>query len=237
MDVTTPGIVLRKTPYTSSTVVVTIYTRAYGVLAFMARGVGGKRRQSSIYEPLTRLDLECVYKTARSLQRIKSASPRSHAAWSTIDPQRSAVSIFLSEMLQKSLREESPDEELFDFLESALDLFDEDTFNPNFHIFFLMRLTKFFGFFPRVNELRKAPYFDLLDGINVDLPNHGMHTLSGEESALFMRATLPELSNRSFVLSKAERRALLQLLVTYYQLHFEGFGDVKSLKILMEIFE
>ena len=138
-------------------------------------------------------------------------------------------------MLYKSLREEAPDEDLFDYITSSLQYFDSGTDHIYFHLIFLTRLTKFFGFFPKGDFDESACYFDLQNGIFTSNRNSSLHTLDRDESFEFSTLTRADYSS-SLRIHPDMRRRLLTSIVEYYRLHLEGFGEVKSLPILIEVF-
>ncbi len=238
MHFTTQGFVLRKVSYSGSSVIATIYTRRFGVMAFMVRGVGAKGRGTSpgALEPLSQVEVVFPYREKNQVQTATSLALAERQQDTGLAPAVSApILLFLSEMLFKSLREESPDEELFDFLEDAFTLFGNAQYVRDFHLIFLMQLTRFLGFFPEMGDERNAPYFDLQNGTFAAKAHHNLHTLGTEESASFARLASAKFGDK-LSLTNLQRRSLLYRMVEYYQLHLEGMGEIKSLPILIEIF-
>lgn len=231
------GFVLRRIPYTASMAIITIYTREFGLISCSVR-VGGKRSQSGLFQPLQRLELEIDYRPGRQMQQVRRAGLMPGTAGAILtNPSRLAVLIFLSEVLFKVLKEEVADEGLFDFISSSLDYFDQDEFNPNFHLSFLLILTKFFGFYPNFQKNKQKPYLDLQAGIYVSSIHDSLHT-ADENTSKALLGLHERFSNEAghFPMSHNERQNTLTTLLKYYQLHFEGFGELKSHPILMEVF-
>ena len=71
-----------------------------------------------------------------------------------------AVVLFLSEVLSSALREEEANTSLFQYLTNSLSWFDMQDNLANFHILFLLSLTKHLGFYPDVHDIEQ-PYFDM----------------------------------------------------------------------------
>ena len=146
-----------------------------------------------------------------------------------------AVVLFLSEVLSSALREEEANASLFHYLTNSLSWFDMQDDVVNFHIFFLLSLTKYLGFFPEV-RYQNHPYFDMENGCfseqkstqQIDDPK----TISTLKS--FLGTTFDKLSE--ILVSSTERKQLLELLMQYYQIHLHGFSRPKSLNILHEIY-
>ena len=70
------------------------------------------------------LDLEMYYKASREMQTLKefSVSFTPYDIYSNI--KKSCVAIFLGEVLTSVLKEESPHEEMFDYIEESIIYFD-----------------------------------------------------------------------------------------------------------------
>ena len=146
-----------------------------------------------------------------------------------------AVVLFLSEVLSSALREEETNVSLFHYLTRSLSWFDMQDDISNFHIFFLLSLTKHLGFFPDLRG-QSHPYFDMENGCfsaqknkqQIDDPR----TISVFKS--FLGTTFDKLSE--VLVSNTERKQLLEKLMQYYQIHLHGFSRPKSLNILHEIY-
>lgn len=237
MEATTPGIVLRKVAYTGSSMVVSIYTRRFGQLAFMARSVGRKKATShASIQPLSRVEVTCTFRENKQLQTLRGLRPLTDAPFGAGGPEKAAVSMFLAEVLYKSLREEAPDEDLFDFVNEAVSYFGREAFQANFHLTFLMHLTRYFGFFPSGNWEAATPCFDLTDGCFARRPADARPILEGTRAQHFYALSQMAFGDAGRTWSNAARRDLLHDLLSYYGLHLEGMGKIHSLEVLSEVF-
>ncbi len=234
MFVNTDGIILKKVAYSSSSAIVTIYTQRFGQCPFMVRGLGKKGGRSAALQPLSRVEIDCTYREKNQVQSLSAISLKPDSCILR-HPMKGAISMFLAEMLYKSLREESPDPDLFSFLDYAIDFFEKDGFSPNFHLIFLMNLTKFFGFFPSGKWTSEKCYFDLLNGSFTSDENASLHMLGAKEAASFFELTTSNFESK-LIFENLLRRNLLKTMVEFYQIHLEGLGEIKSLPILIEIF-
>lgn len=230
----TEGIVLKKVAYSSSSAIVTIYTKRFGQCPFMVRGLGKKGGKSASLQPLSRVEIDCTYREKNQVQTLSGISLKqdSHPLR---HPLKGAISMFLAELLYKSLREESPDSELFDYLDSSIDFFEKDEYSPNFHLLFLVKLTKFFGFFPSGKWIFEKRYFDLLNGSFTGDEHASLHILDAREAAALYELTVSNFETK-LQFDNVLRRNLLKTIVEYYQIHLEGLGEIKSLPVLIEIF-
>src|SRR5690606_4021138 len=171
----TRGIVLKTTNYSESSVVVQIFTEKFGLQSYMAQGARKPKSKirSVLFQPLHLLDMVVYHRENASLQRIAEA--RKMPAFQRIpyDISKSTMVLFLNEMLYKSLRQQSPDEPLFNFVFNAVSWLDTlEKTPPNFHLFFLLKLSRYLGFCPAAPKIGQI-FFDLKDGVFCDrLPAH-----------------------------------------------------------------
>jgi len=184
------------------------------------------------------LDLEMYFKASREMQVLKefSVSYAPYEIHSNI--KKSCVAIFLGEVLTSVLKEESPHEEMFDYIEESIVYFDSCKENyANFHIAFLAGLSSFLGFEPSVRSNSDDVFFDMKNGIFVPIPpvngNYATEEIS-DILAVFFAASYYTSGNIS--LTGILRNEVLETLVSYYSLHLPGLKKIKSLEVLKEVF-
>ena len=238
MLVTTEALVLSKTNYSETSLIVRCYTRSDGIKSYIIKGgkLGRKGiKSAALFQPLNQLEITAQHKNKSGLsipQSIKMSKP-----YKTIPFQMNKITVvlFLSEVLSSALREEEANASLFHYLTNSLSWFDIQDDVANFHIFFLLSLTKYLGFFPDLYD-QNHPYFDMENGSfsaqkstqQVEDPR----TISVFKS--FLGTTFDKLSE--VLVSNTERKQLLEQLMQYYQIHLHGFSRPKSLNILHEIY-
>ncbi|MBT7141721.1 MAG: DNA repair protein RecO [Bacteroidetes bacterium] len=236
----THGIVLHQIKYLSSSIIVQIYTEKFGRLAFIIKGVRGKNAKirANLFQPLFLLDMEIYFKDSRNLQMVKEI--KNIAPFSSIpyDIYKNSMAIFLAEVLFKTIKEEEPNKNLFDFLFNSIKLFDtlENKF-LNFHLIFLLNLSKYLGFYPNNNFSEPLKYFDLMNGEFV--ANNSTHLYILNETLSFDFYKLLNISvneQEDFVISNKTRNNLLATIIQYYSLHIASFKEVKSLEIFKQVF-
>jgi len=236
----TRGIVFKTTDYSESSVIVQVFTEKFGVQSYLINGVKKPKAKikQQMLQPLHLLEMVVYHKLSGNIQRVSEI--RNVPSFQTIPYSiiKSSIALFLTEVLYKSVRQQTPDEQLFDFVFHAVALLDRTEQGLGlFHIFFLMQLTKYLGFYPDTSRAGDA-YFDLKEGtFTAVLPLHPF-VLQGEEAvnwAAMLKAkfeNLPQLK-----ISAASRRILLGSLLQYYQLHIESFKEIKSHQILEEVLD
>ena len=235
----TRGIVLKTTDYSESSVIVQVFTEKFGVQPYLINGVKKPRAKirRSMLQPLHLLDMIVYHKASGNIQRVSEL--RQLPIFQTIpyDVRKSTIAIFLDEILYKAIRQQAADEVLFEFLFNSIELLDRvENGLSNFHLYFLLRLTKFLGFYPDRTLETIAHYFDLKNGAFVNfLPAH-QAVLQKEHTAYWkqlLAANFESLEN--LTIPAAERRLLLNKIISYYQMHIEGFGKIKSLQVLEDV--
>ncbi len=237
----TLGIVLKQIKYGETGLVVHLYTRRWGRIGIMVPGArtSSKSRKAYLFQPLTILEMEIYFKPNRDLQNIKEVKNHSPLIHLTNDPVKSALALFLAEVLHKTLREEEANEELFDFLNNHIQLLDvTDQGVGNFHLYFLLRLSRHLGFQPAIPPAREGLWFDLSLGIfSVEKPLHDAF-LEPRLTALLIRLlTLSAGDLPQIKIDRNTRMELLDGILRYYYLHLEGLGEIKSHKVLGALFE
>lgn len=231
----TEGIVLKKVAYSNSSAIATIYTRKFGQTAFMVRGIGRKGGKAAMLQPLTRVSVSFHHREKNRIQNVSNLEMKPDSSF-YVHPLKGSISIFLAEILLKALREESSDVELYDFLDGALDYFSTDEFSPNFHLILLIKLMRFFGFYPSGKWSDDTPYFDLINGSFTSDKNSSLHMISPDLACIFYEISNRDFNKETTKMTNVERRKLLYSIVEYYQIQLEGLGEIKSLPVLVEIF-
>jgi len=235
----TRGIVLKTTTYSESSVVVQVFTEKFGIQSYLVNGVKKPRAKipMNMLQPLHLLEMVVYHKQNTQIQRISEA--RLMPMFKTIpyDVIKNTIIQFLNEVLYKSIRQQHVDEHLFEYLYNAISWFDEtEELSVNFHLSFLMKLTRFLGFAPRPQLRLDQKYFDLQDGNFTSLaPVHPYYTSDEEGKSLMLLLSTAFQKNNEIKFSNAYRRLLLDKILIYYQLHTASFGQVKSHQILEEV--
>ena len=151
------------------------------------------------------------------------------------DMAKNAMTLFLAELLVNSIREEEQNEALFEFLEASLQWLDMNKEIANFHLYFILSLTKFLGFYPDVEQMNE-PYFDLLEGEFTS--EETLNPILRGENIYYFKTFLGIKfdSINSIKMKKANRQELLKSMILYFELHLQGFRKPKSLAVLNEVF-
>lgn len=235
----TRGIVLQVTDFGETSVVVKIYTELFGLQGFLVNSVRKKnaRVKQNVLHPLSLVDLVVYHKERKGLHRIaevRSNPVLQHIPFHIV---KNSMTLFLDEVLCKAIKEEEPNQQLFDFLFHSIQLLDvQSPVNNDFHLCFLVQLTKYLGFYPAENYTPAEKIFNLREGtFQEDIPNH-LDYLDAIMSEIFSSLLQSSMNFSAHLAVPAlQKRMLMGKILEYYRLHLTGFTEVKSLKVLEEV--
>ena len=239
----TKGIVLRVVKYGETSLIVTIFTELFGVQSYIVSGVRTSTKKgtgkANLFQPTAMLDLVVYHNELKHLNRIREF--KWHYLYKHIfsDVPKNSVALFMIELLTKCLKQPEAHPELFEFCEDAFMHLDEssDAVMANFPLFFALHLPAFFGFRISDDHSDDSPILDLQEGTFVaERPDH-FHFLEGKQAAVtseLLKIMQPE-ELEQIKLNKDFRRQLLFTFETYYALHIQDFGTMKTLPVLREV--
>lgn len=237
MLVKTEGIILQNIKYGDKKLILKIYTRNHGLLTFNA--VASKSPTSKVKTastlPLQQVELSFSFKANREVQQLTELNLIYVCTEISKDFNKLTIAQFLNEILIKCIKEQYPNEELFDFISASYKWFNEsETDFNNFHICFLFELSKHLGFEPHNNSDKENIYFDTREGKFTQQSLGFPLGFDKKQSHHFLKIFDADLLGKP--LTRSERNELLECLLAYYKMHVAGFNDLKSYQVLKEIF-
>jgi len=239
----TKGIVLRVVKYGETSVIVTIFTELFGIQSYMVNGVRTTSKKgtskANLFQPASLLDMVVYHNDIKNIQRIKEYK------WSFLyrhvffDVIKNAVALFMVELLQKTLKQPESNPDLYYFVEDAFMHLDraEGQVVANFPLYFALHLATFYGFQFTDNYSEEKTFLDLQEGQFVsERPVHSWYLQYPHSYAIsqLLKAMQPGELNE-IKLNHEIRRLLLQACQTFYALHIQDFGSMKTLPVLQEV--
>ena len=238
MQVTTKAIILTSLKYGDTSLIARAFTATDGLKSYLLKGVLSSKKgklKTAYFQPLTQLEIVANHKNKGTLETIREAKVNYHYQTLHSQIEKNAMTQFLAEMLSNSIHEEESNQGLFEYIEASLQWLDTNDQTANFHLHFLINLTRYLGFYPDTNSMNSS-YFDLLEGEFTDKPSLNP-VLSGENLIFFKKVLGINFDEiHTIKMNKANRQELLKSLVLYFELHLQGFRKPKSLAILNEVF-
>lgn len=236
----TRGIVLRSVRFGESSLIVDVLTKSSGRVSFMVhipKTSKGKIKKQ-YFQPMTLLDFEYDFRQRSNLQRIKDVRVSLPYSSIPIDPAKSCISLFLSEFIYYATRNEQENPTLFTYISTSLEWLDnayEDF--ANFHLVFMMRLGKFLGFQPFLEDFTPGCFFDLRNGcFTLSMPLHTDFLNAADAGHLYNLMRMNFDTMKLFKLSHDDRNRITEIVLRYYKLHLPNMPELQSFDILREVF-
>jgi DNA repair protein RecO (recombination protein O) len=236
MQIKTQAIVLSVIKFQEKSLIVKCFTQSDGLKSYFIQNAFSTKKSNqkiAYFQPLNILEIEANHKNKGTLEHFKEVKLAYNYQNINTDIIKSSMVLFLSEVLHNSIFEEEKNENLFSYLETSLMWLDTHDVISNFHLIFLMQLTKFLGFYPQTRET-DGTYFEMIDG--VFSPFQGTSCLNEHETQLLKKLLNLRFEDILKNFHKEERQVLLKILLDYYSIHLQGFKKPKSLEVLKEIF-
>lgn len=238
MLTSTKAIVLSKIKYRDNDLILKCYTQKKGITSYLLKNVLKRKKgpsKTAYFQLLSQLKLETDHKSNRSLQYIKEI--KSSYLYTSLHTNiiKSAIVLFLAEILLYTLQEEEQNDALYDYLEASLQWLDTNEDHSNFHLLFLIKLTKYLGFYPDNSQIDGA-YFNLLDG-EFQYSNEGKYSVFGENLTLLKQLLGTTFDALHLIkINGKQRRSFLTFILLYFELHLGNFKKPKSLQVFNDVF-
>lgn len=239
----TQGIVLRSVKYGESSLICTIFTRTYGVQAYLMQGVrsASKTRGSraGLLQPSMLLDLMTDHKPQKSLQRIREFTPFYYYQHLQEDIVRNSIALFSLELLLRLLPPEANAPELFDFTSDYFRQLDQLPLPAlaNFPVYFLIECSRHLGYEVHGSYSEETPFLDVQEGAFTNHPPAIGTAITVEDTRalgdLLRTRTFDDLQKTE--MNAAMRNRLLEWLLEFIHRHTQHMSQMKSLDVLKAI--
>ena len=176
-----------------------------------------KGGRMALFQPLNILDAEVTENPKSGLWRVHGLSAVHPLAGIRTSPAKNAMTLFMSEVLWRAIRDGAREEGLFEWCERSvltLDALEGDY--ANYHLRFLLELASTLGFSPSIQDL--APF--------------------AETHLAELRALLQSDFGACMLvpLNGEARSKIAELLLRYLSYHAETRIEARSLRVLRELF-
>ncbi len=232
----TAGIILHSLKYSETSIIARVFTREAGLHSYLVPGVrkAKSRFKKNLFQSLSVVELVAYHKERGGLQRIKEIScPQPYDSLPYVIT-KTSIAVFLAEILNHALKNQEANIQLYDFIADSLKQLDQTSGNiANFHLVFLIRLSRYLGFNPRDNHDKHHRFFNIKEGLfqtRIDDPDY---CLDERLSLVFLQVINTELPQQQDLnIIKDDRKLLLQKIIDYYRYHLEGMPEIKSHQVL-----
>ena len=232
---TTNAIVFRTLNYSETSVICKIYTESRGLLSFIVNGVRSAKakNKAALLKPGNQLEIVYYFRENKNLLRMKEYRFKKIYQSIPFNAAKTTTTFFFIELLNRCVREEQQNPELFEFVIEQLLKLDDANEVALLPFEFVFGLTAHLGFMPEKTENELHAYFDLETGnFCKEIPNHRFfidRTLSKHLNDLLLDFS----ENRSMrLVSKPTQRDLMRDLMRFYAMHVENFIMPKALRMM-----
>ncbi len=227
----THGIVLRSYKYSETSLISKVFTEKFGVLSFLVPGIrSSKNKKGNVLQPGQLLEIDLYHRENKNFQRFKEFKVAYIPINILTDVKRFSVLTFLIELSIQLVNEREENTALFNYLHEAIIQIDQSSINGLSPIKHLLSISKIMGFYPSNNYDQNKVYFNLQDGAFQENYWKNKTVLNFEVSKAFH-----DLLNNATQFNSIDRKALLNSLLLYYELHIPSFKPLNSHEILHEV--
>jgi DNA repair protein RecO (recombination protein O) len=236
----TKAIVIKTIDYSENSVILKCFTEQYGLQSYLINGVKNKKGaiKPSHLLPLNLLDLDVYHQLNKNLQRIKELKCQPILNNIHYDLLKSSIGIFMGELLNKTIQAENQaDKNLFEFLYTVIQYLDLTQQSlANFPVYFMLQLSQYLGINPKLNYSEINNSFDLEEGVFKPTLFGDIKVVESNLSAFWFELCKVNLDSFSQIeINKIQRTELLNQVLLYFKIHVDGFNELKSNKVLVEV--
>lgn len=235
------AVILKYIKYSDTAIILHAFTRMGGKQSFMAYGLGSRKKNLLAYfQPLYLHEIEYDHKSRKEIQVLNNyrLSPPLHNL--SADIRKSTIAVFLADVLHHVLKHDDIDEDLFDFVWSAVNFLENiNTGHGHFHLLFLIKLSRFLGYHFDFNRQIKSSlqWFDMRRNQMVEVrPSYDEWLSIDELEKISLITQTPFSDFNSINLSIHERNQLLKLMVNVFENYTLNFNSLKSYEVLKDVF-
>ncbi|MDL2296823.1 DNA repair protein RecO [Bacteroidales bacterium OttesenSCG-928-B11] len=235
MFVTSKGIVVHRTKYSDTSLIVNIFTEKFGLRSFMVKGAFAKKSKFryTLFSPLAMLEVTFDLRNSDILF-LKDVRLHYHFTRIPLDVVRNSILMFYNELIYKTIFQHHEDQALFLYVEKKiLELDEEVVATADVHIRFILGLLQVLGVGIANNYSETNCYFFLQESAFQSQYFDHDEILSQQSSAYLSQLLTDK--NTNIQADKSIRLELLRFLLRYMTYHIPGFKMSDSLQILADI--
>lgn len=227
------GLIIHRSSYSETSLLVTILTELHGISTFLFQG--GKKKKGNLLAPMAHVEFSYYRRNDSSLAKISEVSLIEMHQSILFDPIKGGIAFFMAELIHRLVRPGHPEKKLYDTMAQEANWLDHSNELTNYPVWLLSALTQHLGITPSV-EHENPTVFDIPAGklttVSPLNPHyirgawiHWMESAIGDEKTHFLSMEIP----------RTERLLLLDAWISYYKYHLHGIREIKSLEIMREV--
>ncbi|MBR1883229.1 MAG: DNA repair protein RecO [Muribaculaceae bacterium] len=234
------GIVLNTIKYSDRANIVHVYTDRLGLMSFaVPLGKTAKSRmRNALLMPLSLIEFEAVIAPRRELATMRDLRRAVPLSRIYAEPARSAIAIYISELLTHAIQEQEANPPLFRYLHQCVQMLENiDDGLANFHICFTYHLGAFLGIEPDTSTFSTGAWFDMSAGTFHPCAGAGIHWLKPDEARIIWLLSRMTFANMGrFRFNHTQRNQVLDTMLDYFRLHQSTLGSLRTPEVLKQLF-
>ena len=242
----TSAIVLKNFPYGDTSKIARFYTRDFGKLSIIGKGVmSSKTLQGSYFEPINCINLNFYYNPKRQLQIFSKAEFNNPLISIKKDMKKLSYGFAIVELIDRTVTGQEPNKALYILTENVLKAIDRSSGNLNrIFWYFEIKLLSILGLRPHLancpqcNEKLYTAFFSVGYGELVcgKCISGSARELSAGTLKVIKNLSESNLNSLDSILcNSVERKEFGHFIKEYLRYHVEGLQDVRSLRVMESI--
>lgn len=233
----TEGLVLRNIKYGETSIISTIYTKEFGIQAYLIRGARSNKKtgiKANYFQIGQFLDITVDHKPGKNLNYIKEVKLNATHAIQSQNIVKQSITQYCTELVLRCVKEEEQNNDLYNFLAQFFirigSLHKENLALAPIH--FTLQFASKIGFEIRDDYSQTQSIFDGLHGNFCEDKSNNSYTSDINTSAL-IHACLDGKNTSSY--QQSTREKALYDLIRFLKLQMDQMGEIKSVAILHQI--
>lgn len=236
------AIALHSIRYGDSSIIAYLYSEMFGRISILVHSAYGKSKgtgKAVFFQPLNQLDIVFYRKETQAIAKLKETNLDINYISIPFDPVKRAIALFIGELIYKTVKEEVSNPAMYKYLVGSIQLLDVlHSGSSNYHLLFMMQLTRHLGIYPGNTWSEYNKIFDMKNGIFVhNEPQHPLFLSTQNSQLLSLLMQTPFDQSDQLTFNHFQRNQIIQDILYYYQVHLGSVSDLKSLTVLTEIFK
>ncbi|WP_124640606.1 MULTISPECIES: DNA repair protein RecO [Amniculibacterium] len=227
---TQTGFLLSYVKYGDYDAVLNCFTKEKGYQSFFIKGIfSSKNKKRSYLRPLNELCFTFAKLNKSGKMDLVSQMDLVENPDFYQNVKCNTIVFFIAEFLNRNLKNEAASEVLYQEILCFLNALEHENYCS--HHLFMFQFLRFLGFVPLLDE---GLFLDPEKGSFVSQSTH--HLFDEGVSAVWKELISTE-DPYGFVIPSRFRRAFLESLLVYFQIHVSEFREPQSLEIVQQLFE
>lgn len=233
MKITEKGILIHRFDYSETSLIVQLLTEIEGLKSFLFQGA--KRKKGMVFSPLSLVEFTYYKRKDSDLGKLTELNLLETNHEIVFSPLKSSIAFFIAELIQKTCKPGHVDKAFFEFIWFEIIWIAHSEELGNYIFWFLGQFANFSGIQPIV-ESENPTIFDLKNGKLTSLRPTHLEYIEGSDIHWFENCILyPKEAFLALQIPQIEKRFCIEKWIKYFDFHFHGLRELKSLEIIRSI--